>query len=259
MTHKQLQWVDGVYVLSVKTFQERIEHITREMREHAIDFEFVFDYDVPDLEPTLLNSMFSAQSNLSLAEKSLILKHITAWKRAIERNQKNILVFEDDVVLSPNFKARLGNILPTIQQVIPGYLFYLGGENVRVPHNLLLTSELFFKYRLDTAEGYLTDYVALQRRIALLQNYLITLPADHLIRDLDHNVHTEHYWLKTPLVRQGSLYGLFQSSLDVKRMRRSPTFNYLRYRYQILKRRTIPTYFASLWYKIRHLKNRKAI
>ena len=60
-------FVDKVYVLSVKSFKDRIRHVKEEMAKHNIKFEFVFDYDIPELTPNLLKKNF-APSSLSLAQ-----------------------------------------------------------------------------------------------------------------------------------------------------------------------------------------------
>ena len=36
-------FVDKVYVLSVKSFKDRIRHVKEEMAKHNIKFEFIFD------------------------------------------------------------------------------------------------------------------------------------------------------------------------------------------------------------------------
>ena len=95
-------YVDKVYVLSVKSFKDRIQHVKKEMDKHHIQFEFVFDYDIPELTPALLKKYF-APSNLTLAQKSLILKHRHAWQDALRNQYQRVLIFEDDVILTPHF------------------------------------------------------------------------------------------------------------------------------------------------------------
>lgn len=50
--------VDAVYVLAIKTFRARIAHARRELGRHGIPFEFIFDFDVPDLDEVLLAKRF---------------------------------------------------------------------------------------------------------------------------------------------------------------------------------------------------------
>ena len=43
------QGIDAVYVLSVKTFSQRIAHIKGELERHGIPFEFVFEHDASEI------------------------------------------------------------------------------------------------------------------------------------------------------------------------------------------------------------------
>ena len=45
--------LDGIYVLSVKSFADRIAHIRRELGAQRLDFEFVFDHDAEEFQRTL--------------------------------------------------------------------------------------------------------------------------------------------------------------------------------------------------------------
>src|SRR5919198_1279201 len=97
--------VDAVYVLTVKTFRERIAHATRELGRHGIPFEFIFDFDISDLDAALLARRFG-DAAMPMPQKSLALKHLQAWRLACERGQERILVFEDDALLHRHFVAR---------------------------------------------------------------------------------------------------------------------------------------------------------
>ena len=64
-------FVDKVYVLSVKSFKDRIQHIKEEMGRHNIQFEFIFDYDIPELTPAILKKNFSHSSCVSYFERDV--------------------------------------------------------------------------------------------------------------------------------------------------------------------------------------------
>ncbi|NCX93289.1 MAG: hypothetical protein EBX40_01260 [Gammaproteobacteria bacterium] len=74
-----------VYVLSVKTFKDRIAHIQKEMAKHNIPFEFVFEHDANEMDPELVLKVFGEDSPLSAAHQSLVLKHIEAQKKALAK------------------------------------------------------------------------------------------------------------------------------------------------------------------------------
>ncbi len=54
-----------------------------------------------------------------------------------------------------------------------------------------------------------------------LPRHKITRPADWLMREADAAMGVVHYWLRDPIVEQGSMNGRFASVLDRKRIGRS--------------------------------------
>jgi glycosyl transferase family 25 len=64
----------------------------------------------------------------------------------------------------------------------------------------------------------------------------VHLPADHLIREIDPALGIRHYWLRKPIVEQGSVTGMFDSVLDANRQRHSRAYNVLRNRWNKLQR-----------------------
>jgi glycosyl transferase family 25 len=238
-------FVDKVYVLSVKSFKDRIHHIKKEMGRHNIQFEFVFDYDVPELTPALLKKHF-APSSLTLAQKSLVLKHRHAWQDALKNKYQRVLIFEDDVILLPNFNQHFKVLTSTIEKLPKDYLIFFGGSDTKVPNHFFLEKGLLVKHRIATAEAYLVDLANIKRRMSWLNKHRIDLPADHLMAHMDCDLHhANHYWVKKPLVEQGSVTGLFVSKLDAHRLKHSIYFNILRYRWNKFQRRTLKSLFVK--------------
>ena len=100
--------VDAVFVLSVRSFHDRIAHIESELRKHGIAFEWVFEHDAVELSPELIEATF-APSDMGPPQQSLVLKHIETWKRCVARGYRRILVFEDDAILAPDFAQVFGD------------------------------------------------------------------------------------------------------------------------------------------------------
>jgi glycosyl transferase, family 25 len=240
-----MQRIDAVYVLSVKTFTDRIAHIRQELGRQQIEFEFIFDYDADELQEADLARTFEP-GKLGLPHRSLVLKHAQAWKLALARGQQRILVLEDDVVLSPRFKAGIAQALDAADQLAPAYLIFLGGADTKVPDAFFLAQGPLFPLPLPTAEGYVTDAVALQRRIAWLAEHRVDLPADHLINRIDRECGIGQYWVREPIVEQGSVFGMFTSELDQHRLKHSPFYNSMRYRWNRFQRRRLRAWRARL-------------
>ncbi|SNC62113.1 glycosyltransferase family 25 protein [Polynucleobacter victoriensis] len=235
-----------IYVLSVKTFTDRINHIQNELKKHNLQFEFIFNYDVYDIDEKTDKQFFLKDSNLSPAAKSITLKHITAWRNAVLNNYKQILVFEDDVVLNKNFTKNLTKLLEEIKKIPQEYLVFLGGADTKVPKEFFLSHSILYELNMPTAEGYITDLPAIQKRLAWLESNKIYLPADHATVKIDNDCRIKQYWVRQPLITQGSVFGLFPTTLDKSRSQKSPILNRLIFEWKKLKRRTLPQTFYNI-------------
>jgi glycosyl transferase family 25 len=237
------QCVDAVYVLTVKTFAERIAHMRAELGRHGIAFEFVLAHDADELDPATVASMFAA-SRMRPAHQSLVLKHIEAWRAATARGCRRVMVLEDDAVLARDFAGRLDAAMRAAEQLPPGWLVYLGGADAKVPDRYFLAEGPLIALALATTEGYVTDAAAMQRRLAWLAENRISLPADHLIRSMDAALGIPHYWLRPPIVEQGSVTGIFPSVLDASRQKHSRAYNVLRNRWSKFQRHRLRAWLA---------------
>jgi glycosyl transferase family 25 len=223
------QLVDAVFVLSVRSFADRIAHMRAEMQRHGIDFEFVFEHDAYAIPPELIARHF-APSDMRLPHQSLVLKHMHTWRLALERHLDRVLVLEDDAVLAADFNAGLAGALQEAAALGGPWTIYLGrGNNQHVGGGG--RGALMPGGKLPATDALLFNREAAQRRLAYLENHKITRPADWLIRETDAAVGVPHFWLRRPLVEQGSMNGRFDSVLDDKRSHRSRWINALRYRW----------------------------
>lgn len=238
--------VDAVYVLTVKTFAERIAHIEREFGRHGIALEFIYDFDADEIDEAVAARHFVSSAVAMPRHMSLTLKHMQAWRLACERGQGRILVFEDDVVLHPQFRIRLAEAVRAADRLAPGWLVFLGGGDTKVPDAFFLHSGPLIPMPNPTAEGYLTDIEACRRRLAWCERNRIDRPADHLIAEIDRVEGIAQYWPPEPLVEQGSVTGLFDSVLDSSRMKHSRFYNVARHRWIKWRRRTWRKYWVRL-------------
>jgi glycosyl transferase, family 25 len=84
---------------------------------------------------------------------------------------------------------------------------------------------------LPATDALVFDAEAARRRLAYLDTHKITRPADWLTRETDAAVGVPHYWLREPIVEQGSMNGRFDSVLDGKRRVRGRWYAWLRFRW----------------------------
>jgi glycosyl transferase family 25 len=235
--------VDAVYVLTVKSFADRIAHMRAEMARHGISFEFVLEHDAAELDPAVVESMF-VPSRMRAAHQSLVLKHVGAWRKALAAGQRRVLVLEDDAVLAADFAARLDGAMQAAERLAPGWLVYLGGADAKVPDRYFLSEDPLIPLPLATTEGYVTDAAAMQRRLDWLAGNRIAQPADHLLKSMDAALGIPHYWLRPPIVEQGSVTGIFPSVLDASRQKHSRAYNILRNRWSKFQRHRLRSWLA---------------
>jgi glycosyl transferase, family 25 len=237
--------VDAIFVLSVRTFTQRIRHIEQHFADRGIEFEFIFDFDPVELTSDVLAEYF-CESDLSPAHKSLVMKHIQAWRLGIERGCRKILVFEDDAILVKDFGEQIKKLMPHIEKLTPGNLVFLGGSDTKVSDDFFLHDGPLIPQKIATTEAYLCDDESLKRRIRWLQDHKIGLPADHFIKHIDGECTTAHFWLERPLVQQGSLFGMFETHLDGHRKKHNRYYNYLRYYWSKFQRRQLRKWIVRL-------------
>jgi glycosyl transferase family 25 len=243
--------IDGVFVLSVKTFADRIAHVTRELGRFGIAFEFIFEFDAAELDEATIRRHFVAGGPPMRRQASLTLKHLQAWRLAATRGARRIMVFEDDVVLAPEFHARLAAAMRAADALAPAWHVFLGGADAKVPDAFFLHPGPLVPLASTTAEGYVSDLEACRRRVAWCEANRIALPADQLITHIDRAERIAQYWPPEPLVEQGSVIGLFDSVLDANRLKHSQVYNVARHRWTKWRRRTLRRHFVRACHAFR--------
>ena len=242
-----LQGIDRVFVLSVKSFSDRINHITRELGKHNISFEFVFDFDVPDLQTGDL-AIFS-HDDMEMSGKSLVLKHIAVWKKMVADGLHRTLVLEDDAILNDDFREAMLEIIRAADTLSPGYLIFLGGADTKLPKVFWESPSTLIPHRMTTTEGFIIDGTLARRRLEWLNRHAVQWPADHLMCRMDEEIGAPHFWPRRAIIQQASCTGQFKTTIDGSRSRQNLVYIQLRYRWRKFKnqsvRRWIKKYFSN--------------
>ena len=227
-------------MLSVKTFHDRIRHIESELKRHGIAFEWIFEHDADELTPGQIDAVF-APSDMKRAHQSLVLKHIETWQRCVERGYRRVLVLEDDAVLARDFERVFALAMDEADRVDRPYMVYLGcGDNryvagARSSPAMLLTPGI----ELPATDATVLDRRAAELRLAYVAARKVARPADWLMREADAAMGITQFWLREPVVEQGSMNGRFMSVLDDKRTDRGRGWYWLRFRWDRWRRRTL--------------------
>ena len=232
--------VDAVFVLSVRSFHDRIAHIEEELQRHGIAFEWIFEHDAAELDAQLVEATF-AQSDMGPPQHSLVLKHIETWKRCVARGYRRVLVFEDDAMLASSFSQVFSAAMREADRIERPYMIYLGcGDNKYAEPSPRSDSVLVkTSLALPATDAIVVDQHAARLRLEYISRHKITRPADWLMREADAAMGIDQYWLSDPIVEQGSMTGRFESVLDRKRIGRSRMWTALRFRWDRWRRRTL--------------------
>jgi glycosyl transferase family 25 len=236
------EWVDAVYVLSVRKYESRIRHVSAELARCGIGFSFVFEHDADDLTQDQIDQYF-LPSDLKRTHQSLVMKNIHVWNEALAAGYKRILVFEDDVQLNNRFSEGFDEAMRAAENLVPGWLIFLGGMDAHAPSSYFRSAGPLVPLPLPTTEGCVLDREAIRRHLAWISHNKVRLPADHLMNAIDAETATPQYWLRHPVVEQGSVTGVFDSQLDQGRQRHGLRYNMLRYRWKRFCRRQLRDWF----------------
>jgi len=233
------------YVVTVKTFKDRHLHIRGQAERHNLKLQFIWDYDAD----TLSTEDFARVDAKKLPPKSIstVLKHLEAQRRLIESGDKFALVLEDDAILFPEFSATLNQILNSETVPLEPFLLFAGGADNKVTDAFLKAKPNdLVKHPLSTAETYIIERSAAEKRLKWCSENRIDKPADHFLTWIDHKLGIAQYWTGVPLATQGSITGQFKTSLDASRAKHSPLFLRFKYHYNCWRRQALPRIFARM-------------
>ncbi len=206
------------YVIHAKSLPERTEHIRGEMDRAGIAFEWVLDYDADEITPELDRAYFQPEADLTPGQKSCALKHIVAMQRIRDRDQDLALVFEDDALLAPGFAAKLQPVLREAEAWPRPRILHLGAAtNFYTPASALKPGRLIYEgNRVRNMEAYVLGAPEAQARLDWLARHPLNEPIDIAFNRGDPAMGIPFLWPDPPLAEQGSLNGVFKSSLNRK-------------------------------------------
>jgi len=206
------------YVIHSRSLPERADHIARELDRVGIPFEWVLDYEVADITPEVEARYFAPGAPLSQRQKSCALKHVVAMQRIRERQHDLALIFEDDAQLVPDFVARLRALLVEAERWPRPRILHLGAAtNFYTPaHSLKPGQSIYAGNRVRNMEAYVLGAQEAAARLDWIARHPMTEPIDIALNSGDPAMGIPFLWPEPPLAEQGSLNGVFKSSLSEK-------------------------------------------
>lgn len=105
--------IDKYYMCHYSKLTDRKEYVENVVLKYNIDLHWVLEYDKEQINENELSKNFpylfsdNFGRKLSLAEISLVMKHYFVLLDVIKNNYKNVVVFEDDIILVDDFDNKL--------------------------------------------------------------------------------------------------------------------------------------------------------
>ena len=218
-----------IFVLHYSKLTQRKQYILEQFASHGItEYEFIerFDKDtITDDECPEFSKNYVANRRTEL---SLHLKHIHVYRLMMLHDYDNVLVFEDDVVLSDDF---MKNLVKYMTQLPADYdmLFIGNGCNLHIPKYMQVPNQYIYEKCLhETVLGgngaaRCTDSYVIHKRCAKkICDYIANLKTkidspnggvDWWLNDVARDLSLKVYWAEPTIVTQGSQIGLFSRSI----------------------------------------------
>lgn len=229
-----------IYVISVRTYVDRHEHVNSLAKFHNFSFEYIFEFDAIDLDRSAISRCSGILTPSSMSNS---LKHIEAERKLIEGSSSIALVLEDDILFLEGFFQQLEDIVIEARSLNPGWLIFLGGSDNKLDEDHFdPAAGLLVEKPITTAEAYLIDRVGCLARLDWLKTRKVDRQADHLLKLIDAESGNKQYRTRVPLATQGSITGKFDSKLDSSRQKHGRGYLLARYWFSRFRRQKIPYY-----------------
>lgn len=218
-----------VFVLHYSKLTQRKQYILEQFEKHGItDYEFIEKFDKDTITHEECPEFSEAYVRERRTELSIHLKHLYLYRLMEKEKYEEVLVFEDDVIISDGFVEKLAKYM-TQMPTDYDMLFIGNGCNLHIPKRQLIPNKYIYEKCLhETTWGgngatrcidsyvihsrcakKICDYVA----AAAVLNMKIELPADWWLNDVARDLGLKVYWAEPTIVRQGSQNGLFSRSI----------------------------------------------
>lgn len=237
-----------IFVITVKTFYDRIAHMQEQEKRLGLSFEYLWPFDAAELtEEDKAGIELPKNTSISSARK-----HLLAQYRLVDSGSDYAVVLEDDAILDANFAQRLIDLLGELDKLSGPWIVNLAGADSKIDDRFLFASEnQLIERRIATVEGYVINRAGALLRIAEFEQRGMKVAFDHWLQQVDDALNIPHFWVAKPMLRQGSVTGEFSTVLDASRSKKPSWFLSLKFRWNVLRRQTLPRLLARFRYRWR--------
>lgn len=232
-----------IYVVTVKSFHDRIAHMREQEARFGLEFEFLWPYDAAELTDSDREG-FRLPRDVSISSAK---KHLLAQYRLMESGDDIAIVLEDDAILDADFESRISNLIPRLQDMSGDWIVNLAGADSKLDKKFLdAQPNSLIERRIATVEGYVINRSGAEKRLAEFEKTGMDKAFDHWLQEVDEKLSISHFWVGKPLLRQGSVSGEFSTVLDSSRAKKPSWFLNLRFKWNVLRRQTLPRFVHSI-------------
>lgn len=213
--------IDKYYMCHYSKLTDRKKYVEDVVSKYNIDLHWIYEYDKEQLNESELSKefpyLFSDKwgRKMSLAEISLTMKHYCVFLDVIKNNYKNVVVFEDDIVLVDDFDIKLKKY---INQLPEDYDILWIGTCCDL-HMTQTDPELnvyFNEKGSRCTHAYVISNDACKKLVDFYPNVCQVI--DWYFNSAIQTLNMNNYWAEPPLSTQ-NIY--FDSTLDIRPSKKS--------------------------------------
>ena len=218
-----------IFVLHYSKLTHRKRFIIDQFARHSItNYEFIERFDKDAITDDECPEFSKKYVSTRRAELSLHLKHIHVYREMMLHDYEDVLVFEDDVVLSDDFMNKLKAYMTQLPKDYD-MLFIGDGCNLHIPKYMQVPNKNIYEKCLHETKwggngaARCTDSYVIHKRCAKkICDYIVNLKTkidspnggvDWWLNDVARELSLKVYWAEPTIVSQGSQIGLFSRSI----------------------------------------------
>lgn len=208
-----------VFVIHVKKgYEERAEHMEKMLGQMGIDFEYILEWDIPDLTDEIVAQYFTGHMGRVWAATSCGFKHLEVYRRMVDGNIPYALVLEDDIFLKKRFmKVFTGAFAELRASHGTGRPFWLGMEATAMgftPRSQRRKGQYAYPGRFLQCTGcYLANNVLARVVLDTITAEPTDLPVDIYFDRLRARGLFDAFWTHPAVAEQGSHMGRMRSAI----------------------------------------------
>lgn len=243
-----------IFVIHVsKGYEERREHIDKHLPELGINnYEYILDGDISSLNDEIISKYYSGYMLTDKPAMSCMYKHLLAYKEIVDRGLSQALILEDDVLMEASAKKDISLVLEEIyQRQLSNYLITCEQSNLSVPVYYKLKNKgqrLIQANKTKRCASYIISNTTAKKILSYFDDKTSVDPIDIFQNEKVHEVGFNIFWDVKPFVKQGSKYGVFESELSKRKMRKNLLAS-VEFGCRDLYQKTIASNFSAKRYK----------